>query len=200
MQQICEGMRLILTLPPTLTWTDDDLYQFCLLNRDLQIEQTAKGELIIMAPAGGESSWRNSEVIISLGNWARRDGRGIVFDSSGGFKLPNGATLAPDASWVTKTKLATITAAQKQKYIPLSPDFVIELRSPTDSLVTLKRKMEEYMANGVELGWLINPQKRQVFIYRPNSEVICLDNPATVSGESVLPGFILELPPLWAGF
>lgn len=191
------AMQMLLRFYPAITLTDDQFYDFCQINRELRIEKTDKGDVLIMSPTGGETSRRNSELIIGLGNWAKKDGTGVVFDSSGGFALPNGATRSPDAAWVRRSRLTSLTRKQKEKFIPLCPDFVIELRPPSDSLSTLQEKMREYMDNGARLGWLIDPVRKRVFIYHPDRDPECLENPEKISGESVLPDFILELDEIW---
>ncbi|MGK7878369.1 MAG: Uma2 family endonuclease [Xenococcaceae cyanobacterium] len=177
--------------------TDEQFYQLCLNNRDLRFERSANGDLIIMSPAGGGTSNRNGRLTQQLFNWADTDGTGIAFDSSGGFKLPNGADRSPDASWILLERWNALTSKQQEKFLPLCPDFVIELSSPSDSLTTIRRKMEEYRDNGTCLGWLINRQSRQVEIFRQAQEVEVLDSPATLSGEDILPGFVLNLEPIW---
>lgn len=188
-----ESTAVLLRLPPDLHLSDDQLYEFCRLNRELRIERTAQGGLVIMAPAGGDASARNAEITIQLGLWAKRDATGRTFDSSGGFVLPNGATRSPDASWVRHGRLATLTAEERARFLPLCPDFVIELRSPSDSLSALRDKMREYMENGAQLGWLIDPLAGQVFVYRPGAPVERLEAPDGISADPVLPGFRLEL-------
>ncbi|MBD2166091.1 Uma2 family endonuclease [Calothrix membranacea FACHB-236] len=183
---------LILDLRPTIKLTDEQFFQICQNNRDLRIERTAEGELIIMPPTGWESGNRNSRLTQRLGNWADADGTGLTFDSSTGFKLPNGANRSPDASWVSRERLIALNP-DPAKFLPMAPDFVAELRSATDSLETLRRKMQEYIDNGVHLGWLIDPQNQQVEIYRPEQEVEILKSPTSLSGEDVLPGFVLNL-------
>ncbi|QIR38352.1 Uma2 family endonuclease [Tolypothrix sp. PCC 7910] len=183
---------LILDLRPTIELTDEQFFQICQNNRDLRIERTAEGELIIMPPTGWESGNRNSRLTQRLGNWADADGTGLTFDSSTGFKLPNGANRSPDASWVSRERLTALNP-DPAKFLPMAPDFVAELRSATDSLETLRRKMQEYIDNGVRLGWLIDPQNQQVEIYRPEQEVEILKSPNSLSGEDVLPGFVLNL-------
>jgi Uma2 family endonuclease len=178
--------------------TPDQIMEISSHWRDLQIEQTAEGDLIIMAPAGGESGYRNSELSAQLRNWSRQDGRGRSFDSSTGFVLPNGAERSPDASWVLRERLAALTPEEKRQYLPLCPDFAVELRSPSDRLAAGQAKMEEYRANGARLGWLIDPQTRRVHIYRPGTAAPqILDNPVTVSGDPELPGFTLDLTEIW---
>jgi Uma2 family endonuclease len=192
-----EGFPLIVHLRPVLELTDEQFYAFCQLNRDLRIERTAQGEVVIMPPAGGKTSERNAEIVIQLGMWAKRDGTGATFDSSGGFVLPNGATRSPDAGWITHARLAALTAEQRDKFLPLCPDFALELRSPTDTLTALQAKMQEYLNNGARLGLLIDPMQRRVYVYRPQAPVECLENPDAVAGDPVLPGFILDLRDIW---
>jgi Uma2 family endonuclease len=182
---------------PAVKMNEEQFYVFCQANPHLRIERTAKGEFVIMPPVGGEASNQNARLNFHLLGWADRDGTGIVFDSSGTFVLPNGAIYSPDAAWVRRSRLAGLTAEQKKKFLPLCPDFVIELRSPSDHLSDLKKKMAEYIANGTELGWLINPRRREVFVYRPDQAVLHLKNPDTIAGEPVLPGFTLDLRQIW---
>ncbi len=148
-------------------------------------------------PAGGETSYRNSDLCSQLRVWAKQEGSGRSFDSSGGFVLPSGAERSPDASWVLRERLAALRAEEKSGFLPLAPDFAIELLSPSDRLKNVKEKMAEYLASGVRLGWLIDPFSRQVHIYRPNAAPQILDNPATLSGEPELPGFVLDLAEIW---
>jgi Uma2 family endonuclease len=177
--------------------TDEQFYQLCSSNPDVRFERNATGELIIMPPVGGESGNRNGRVNQQLFNWSDIDNTGIAFDSSTGFKLPNGAELSPDASWVKLERWNALTSEQQTRFLPLSPDFVIELLSPSDSLKVTQKKMKEYQSNGVRLGWLINRKLRQVEIYRVGKEVEVLDNPSSLSGEDVLPGFVLNLDVIW---
>jgi len=196
-----ESPPLVLHLRPAIEMTREQLFQFCQLNRDLRIERTAEGDLVIMPPTGGETGARNAKLIAQVIRWAEQDGSGVVFDSSTGFDLPNGATRSPDVAWVKRSRLAALTPEQKQGFLPLCPDFVIELRSPSDPLSTLQEKMEEYRANGAQLGWLIDPVERRVYVYRPGAPVECLDNPTELKGDPVLPGFVLDLEAVWeAGF
>jgi Uma2 family endonuclease len=176
---------------------ESQFYEFCRANRDLRIERTAEGDCEIMAPTGGETGWRNSRLITLLSVWADREGSGVVFDSSTGFVLPNGAIRSPDVSWVKRARLAGLTPEQRQRFLPLCPDFVIELCSPSDNLTILQDKMQEYMHNGACLGWLIEPEARQVYIFRPKQAVSRLDNPQSVNGDEKLPGFELELRKVW---
>jgi Uma2 family endonuclease len=177
--------------------TDEQFYQLCQDNETLRFERTATGELIIMPPAGGETSNRNGRLNQQLFNWTDTDGTGIAFDSSGGFKLPLGADRSPDASWVKLERWNTLTTEQQTKFAPLCPDFVVELLSPSDSLKKTQEKMKEYLDNGVRLGWLINRKSRQVEIYRQAQDVEVLESPTSLSGEDVLPGFVLNLQSIW---
>ncbi|HXM36663.1 MAG TPA: Uma2 family endonuclease [Pyrinomonadaceae bacterium] len=186
-----------LHLRPAVDLTDDQYFALCQINRELRLERTAEGDLIIMPPTGAETGNRNSEINRQFGNWAKQDGSGAAFGSSTGFKLPNGADRSPDEGWVLFTRLAELTAEQKLKFLPLAPDFAIELKSPTDALQDLLAKMEEYRDNGVRLGWLINPDTRQVYIYRPGRDVEVSENPLEISAEPELPGFVLDLREIW---
>lgn len=186
-----------LQLWPAIEMTDDQFFEFCQINRDWCIERTKEGELEIMSPSGGETGSTNLGIEAALYNWSKRDGTGVGFNSSTGFDLPNGATRAPDASWVRRERLADLTREQKKKFLPLCPDFVVELRSPSDSLRALQEKMEEYVNNGAQLGWLIDPEERQVFIYRPGQPVEHLKNPTSLVGDPLLSGFVLDLKEIW---
>ncbi|AFZ50250.1 Uma2 family endonuclease [Dactylococcopsis salina] len=177
--------------------TEEQFFQLCANNRDLRLERNAQGELIIMPPTGGETGNRNARLTQQLMNWTDQDGTGIAFDSSTGFKLPNGANRSPDGAWIPLSRWQELTQKQKEKFIPLCPNFVIELRSPTDKLIDVQNKMQEYLDNGTELGWLINPQDQQVEIYRQNQGIEVLDQPDFLSGEEVLPNFQLDLRAIW---
>lgn len=160
---------------------------------ELRMELTREGKLIIMPPSGGESSNQSSTVSGWLFVWNQQTKLGLTFDANGGYNLPNGGTRAPDASWLRRDRWDALTPEERQKFLPLCPDFLVEVMSPTDSLAETRRKMEEYKENGARLGWLINPRRRQVEIYRPNRDVEILDMPKPLSGEDVLPGFVLDL-------
>ncbi|MBL1211689.1 Uma2 family endonuclease, partial [Geminocystis sp. GBBB08] len=157
----------------------------------------SKGDLVIMSPTGGETGNRNIDLAYQLQAWNRRYKKGIAFDSSTGFKLPSGSTRSPDASWIPLEKWDNLTNQEKQKFLPLSPDFIIELLSPTDNLIETQKKMLEYLENGTKLGWLINRKTEQVEIYRLNQEVEILDNPSNISGENILVDFVLEMEFIW---
>jgi Uma2 family endonuclease len=188
---------VILHLRPAVELTDDDFFALCAINRDLQLERTAEGDIIIMPPTGFATGCRNLDINKQFGIWAERDGRGVAVGSSTGFKLPNGAERSPDEGWVLRSRLAMLTSEQKQKFLPLAPDFVIELKSPTDRLTDVLAKMDEYIANGVRLGWLINPETRRVHIYRPGKAIEILEAPTEVPGEPELSGFVLDLREIW---
>lgn len=173
--------------------TDEEFYELCAKNPELRFERSAQGEVIIMAPAGSETGAQNMRISGQLWYWNEQAQMGICFDSSTGFRLPNGAIRSPDASWITQERWAALSTEQQQRFAPLCPDFVIELRSQSDELEPLQTKMREYVANGARLGWLIDPHNRRVELYRPEQPVEVLDEPSTVSGEPILPGFQLNL-------
>ncbi len=189
---------VVIHLRPALEMTDEQFFLLCQLNRELRIERTAQGDLIVMPPTGWKTGSRNAEITMQFRAWAKQDGRGIATDSSTGFKLPNGADRSPDAAWVRRDRLAALTYEQKEKFLPLCPDFVIELRSPTDNLATVQAKMGEYIAHGAQLGWLIDPETRRVYVYRPGASVAVLEQVEAVSGAPELAGFTLDLREIWA--
>ena len=177
----------------TVHLTDEQFYELCQNNTELKFERTATGELIIMPPVGGESGNREAGLIADVEIWNRQTQLGYAFSSSTIFKLPNGADRSPDAAWIRRERWEALTPEQRRKFPPIAPDFVIELRSATDDLKTLRQKMQEYIDAGVQLGWLINPQQQQVEIYRPGQNVEVQNLPTELSGEDVLPGFSLSL-------
>ncbi|MEM6714952.1 MAG: Uma2 family endonuclease [Cyanobacteria bacterium P01_D01_bin.6] len=181
-----------------LTVSSEQFAALAVANRDLRLERTATGELIVNPPAGSESGRRNSSITGQLYVWFEvHESLGEIFDSSAGFELPNGAYRSPDAAWVSRERWADLTTEQREGFAPLCPDFVVELRSKTDKLKVLQAKMQEYLANGAQLGWLIDPQTRRVEIYRAGQAVEILADPSTLSGESVLPDFTLTLKRIW---
>jgi Uma2 family endonuclease len=192
-----EALPLVLHLAPVIEMSDEQFFRFCQLNRDLRIERTSQGDLVIMPPTGGETGRRNFELTTLFGNWVHADASGVGFDSSTGFTLPNGATRSPDVAWVRRSRWESLPREQREPFVPLCPDFVVELRSPSDSLEDLHAKMQEYLDNGTELGWLIDPVERRVYVYRRQAPVECLDDPPVVSGEPLLPGFVLDLRAVW---
>lgn len=177
--------------------SDDEFFDFCMKHPDLRIERDSEGDLIIMPPTGGETGRSNFKLTAHFGAWVESNGEGEGFDSSTEFILPNGAHRSPDVAWVRRERWEALTPEQRRKFPPLCPDFVIELRSDTDRLSMLKDKMWEYIDNGAQLGWLIDPIERKVWVYRPNAEEERLDNPATVSGDPELPGYVLPLDRVW---
>lgn len=193
-----EILPVVLHAYPALDMDEDRFFEFCQQNRDLRIERTEGGDLEIMPPTGGETGSRNFIFNHLFAGWVLRDGTGTGFDSSAGFVLPNGATRSPDAAWIRRERLAGLTGEQKQRFLPLCPDFVVELRSPSDRLSVLRAKMEEYVENGARLGWLVDVLDRRVYVYRPGKEPERLDEADEISGDPELPGFVLDLRPIWA--
>ena len=177
--------------------SEEEFYEFCRLNDELRIELTSEGDLIIMPPTGGKTGNRNFNLIVDFGIWAKADGTGRGFDSSTVFTLPNGAKRSPDLAWVRNERWDALTDEEQERFPPLCPDFVVELRSLTDTLKSLNAKMEEYIANGAQLGWLIDPFDKKVYVYRPQSAVEVLDDPQTVTGDSLLKGLMLDVQVLW---
>ena len=177
--------------------SDEQFFQLCQDNRDLRLERNPKGDLIIMPPTGGKTSNSNAGITAQLWLWNNLNKLGVVFDSSTGFKLPNGADRSPDAAWIPLEKWQALTPQQKERFLPLSPDFVIELMSASDNIETARKKMQEYLDNGTRLGWLINRKTREVEIYRQGQAVEILTNPESLSGENILPEFSLNLTLIW---
>ena len=190
-------LPIVLQLQPVVNLSQDEFFEFCQVNRELRIERSAQGELIIMSPLGAESGGYESEIIAQVRNWAKRDGTGKAFGSSTGFTLPNGAMRSPDAAWLPLSRWNALAAEQKEKFVPLCPDFVVELRSPTDSLKGVQAKMQEYRENGAALGLLLDPEKRRVHVYRRGRKTQILDDPQTVACDPLLPGFALDLREIW---
>lgn len=184
---------ITLNLSSVIKLTDEQFYKLATAHRDLRMERKRTGEIIIMPPVGGDGSKRNADLTVDLGLWNRQTKLGVVFDSSGGFKLPLGGDRSPDAAWITLDRWNALAPQQRKKFLPLCPDFVIELQSESDSFTELQAKMQEYLENGLRLGWLIAPKARKVEIYRQEREVEVLESPVTLSGEDVLPGFVLDL-------
>ena len=180
-----------------LDMQDDQFYELCRTNPEIKFERNSRGDLLIMSPTGGETGNRNLEASVDFGNWNRQVRLGKLFDSSTGFKLPGGGTRSPDIAWIRQDRWDALTVEQKEKFPPIAPDFVLELMSPSDSLSDLQAKMREYLESGVRLGWLIDRPSRQVEIYRQGQEVEILENPVSLSGEQVLPGFVLEMAIVW---
>jgi len=177
--------------------TDEQFEKLCQDNPDLRIELTSKGELIIMPPTGMKTGWRNSNITGRLLEWTEKDGSGLSFDSSTLFTLPDGSKRSPDASWIRREKVEKLSQEEQAGFAAIVPDFVIELRSPSDRLPVLEEKMLDYMRNGVGLAWLIDPARKQVYIYRPNQPVETLDNPETISAQPELAGFSFNVREIW---
>ena len=177
--------------------SDEDFFEFCQANPEWRFERTSEGDLIIMPPTGGETGGRNFILNGLFYAWAKSDGTGKGFDSSTGFTLPNGAKRSPDLAWVKLARWNALSDDERKEFPPLCPDFLVELRSQSDSLATLQEKMDEYIASGAQLGWLIDPIEKKVYVYRPQATAECLDNPVSVSGEPLLQGFILDLQEVW---
>jgi Uma2 family endonuclease len=192
-----DNTPLSVELPSLSQMTEQQFYEFCAANRELRIERTATGEVIVMAPAFSDTGDRNFKIAGQLSVWTDRDGTGLGFDSSAGFTLPNGAMRSPDAAWIKLDRWNTLTEEQKSSFAPICPDFVIELRSASDTLTKLQTKMQEYIDNGAVLGLLIDRKNRIVYRYRPNSEVESLDDPEMVSCDPELPEFVLRMTKIW---
>ena len=190
-----EGLRI--RMQPALCPTEDQFFEFCGINRDLRIEREPDGDVLVMEPAGWETGNWNAELTFQLRRWAIEDGTGKAVDSSAGYRLPNTAVRSPDASWVKNERLATVSPEERTKFLPLCPDFVIELRSPSDRLRRLEAKMAEYIDNGAELGWLIDPLSRRVSVYRRGSPTEHLESPRAVPADPELPGFRLRTEGIW---
>ncbi len=186
-----------INIPTTFKVTEEQFQILAIANRDLRLERTANGELIIMPPTGGNTGKRNAQLSAQFVFWNNQTKLGEVFDSSTAFRLPNGADRSPDVSWVKIERWNQLTLEQQETFPPLCPDFVVELRSRTDTMESLRRKMQEYLDNGIHLGWLIDPKNKIVEIYKPEQEVKVLKTPKTLSGEDVLPRFNLNLETIW---
>ncbi|NJL35703.1 MAG: Uma2 family endonuclease [Leptolyngbyaceae cyanobacterium RM2_2_4] len=188
---------LTLNLRPVLELTDEQFEKLAVANRDLRLERTAKGELIVMPPTGGSTGKRNANLTFQVQAWSNQHPLGVVFDSSTAFRLQNGATRSPDVSWIRQSRWDSLPPEQQERFPPICPDFVVELRSRTDGLKDLQNKMQEYLENGAQLGWLIDPQTKQVEVYRVGRSPEVLQSPMQLSGENMLPGFTLDLKPIF---
>ena len=188
---------LVVRFRPLYAMTPDEFFELSLLNPDLKIELTSEGEIVFMSPSGAETGALNAQIILALGRWASEDKSGVFFDSSAGFTLPNKAVRAPDASWVRREKWTALSPRQRQRFAPLCPDFVIEVDSPSDRLQDLQAKMDEYIANGAQLGWLILPETRQVMVYRPGQDMQLHSDVDAIAADPELPGFTLDLTLIW---
>jgi len=189
-----------LSLNPELPMNDDEYFEFCMANPDVRFERTAQGEIIIVPPAGGESSYQSGDAFAQLRNWAKRDGRGKACDASAEFILPTGAALSPDAAWVSNARLSRLSKEQRRKFLPLCPEFLIEVMSPSDRLPAAQEKMEEWIRSGAELGWLIHGDERTVYVYRAGQKgAETLTGIVKIAGEGSVAGFELDLADIWAG-
>jgi Uma2 family endonuclease len=177
--------------------THERFEELCAEYPELRLELTSSGELIVMPPAGMETDRRNTDLIAQFVIWAKSDRTGVAFGPTAGYTLPNGAIRSPDVSWIRRERWDNLTQFERDRFAHIYPDFAVELRSPSDRLTTLMNKMEEYIENGASLGWLIDPQKRRVYVYRPGEEVVVLEDPKVVSGDPLLPGFKLEMEEIW---
>ena len=186
--------QYILEIPQNMRWSDEELFEFCQANQGLKIERTAEGQIMVAEPVGGYGSSRNFNIGIEFGPWHKKYRKGIFFDSSGGFLLPNGAMKAPDVAWVSKERWEALTEQQRRTFPPLCPDFVLELRSSSDRLADLQAKMDEWMENGCRLGWLIDPKEGKSYVYRPGHTVEIIEGKDSILfGENILEGFELNL-------
>ncbi|BAY31806.1 hypothetical protein NIES2107_36920 [Nostoc carneum NIES-2107] len=188
---------ITLNLNPVIQLTDEQFFQLCQINELIRFERNADGTLLLMPLVGGLTSNRNANISAQLGLWNRDESLGVAFSSSTGFSLPTGAVRSPDASWLRRDKWDTLTQEQKERFAPVCPDFVVELRSDSDCLQRLQNKMQEYLDNGSRLGWLIDLATQRVEIYRHNQDVEILQSPTSLSGEDILPGFVLNLKGIW---
>lgn len=190
-------MPLPLRFRPETPMSDEELMRFCAANDAVRVERDANGELIVMTPAGGNTGKMNTDVILELGIWNRQDRRGIVFESNTGFTLPDGSMLSPDAAWIERRRWEALSERERKRFVPLCPDFVIELRSPSDSLPELQKKMQQWIANGAQLAWLIDPIEREVTVYRPDDSPEVHHEPSSVQGSGVIAGFELVMARVW---
>jgi Uma2 family endonuclease len=197
MNSALAGMRPPFRFRPESPMSDEDLMRFCAANDIARVEREVNGEILVMSPAGNRTGRRNAAIIGALDTWSQKDGRGYVFDSSTGFSLPDGSMRSPDAAWIEAVRWNALSKADQNRFSPICPDFVVELRSQTDDLSKLEAKMERWIANGVQLGWLIDPENRTVSVYRPHEQPEILTYPTSVQGHGVMAGFELVLARIW---
>jgi Uma2 family endonuclease len=190
-------MPLPLVLRPPVPMSDEALLRFCEANQDYRIEREPDGEILVMTPANGETSQKNAYIVLELGLWARSNGSGTFFGPDGGFTLPDGSMRSPDAAWLSSPRWQALSREQRRKFLPLCPEFVVELRSPSDSVVDLEEKMQSWMDNGAKLGWLIDPDRLLVVVYRSGHEPEVLQSPEALEGEGPVAGFRLAMHPVW---
>lgn len=194
------GLPTMLRFRPLYAMTPDEFFVFCCQNPDMRAELTSEGEVVFMSPVGGMSSAINALITGALIRWSLQNNQGVVFDSSGGFVLPNGAVRSPDAAWVRRDRLSELPADEYERFLPLCPDFVVEVASPSDRLADLQAKMDEYMSNGAQLGWLIVPDGRSIYVYHPGEPAQHVNDATHVDAGPILAGFVLELNPVWNPF
>ena len=197
MNPVLTGVRLPFRFRPETPMSDEDLIRFCAANDIARIEREVDGEILVMSPAGNRTGRRNAAIVGALVAWAEQDGRGYVFDSSTGFTLPDGSLRSPDAAWIEAARWDALSEADKNRFSPICPDFIIELRSPSDDLAGLEVKMEQWIANGVRLAWLVDPERQVVAIYRSNRKSILQRHPASVKGDGVVSGFEILMARIW---
>jgi Uma2 family endonuclease len=190
-------MPLPLRFRPETPMSDEDLMRFCAANDFLRVERDANGEILVMTPAGNNTGRKNTAIISALDAWAERDGRGYAFDSNTGFTLPDGSMRSPDAAWVQATRWDALSASDKERFSPLCPDFIVELRSPSDNLAELETKMERWIANGAQVAWLIDPERQVVAVYRRGERPEVHHHPTSVQGNGVVAGFELVMDRIW---
>jgi Uma2 family endonuclease len=190
-------MPLPLRFRPETPMSDEELMRFCAANDFLRVERDANGEILVMTPAGSKTGRRNAYLIQVLGAWADADGRGYAFDSNTGFTLPDGSMRSPDAAWIQSARWDALSEADQERYSPISPDFIIELRSPSDNITELEAKMEQWMANGAKVAWLIDPERQIVAVYQANSEPDIYHYPTSVQGQGLIAGFELVMARIW---
>jgi Uma2 family endonuclease len=191
--------RSVLVIPDGREYSEDAYLRFCEANPDLLVERNAEGEIIIVPPVGGESDYRNANAVIQLGNWAMKNGGGKAFGSSLQFFLPDGSAFSPDAAWVSNDALNRLTRQQRKEFLRLCPEFVIEVRSPSDGLNRAKAKMERWIANGVQLAWLIDGDAETVYIYQKDRPVETRKGVLKLAGKGPVKGFTLQLRAIWDG-
>jgi Uma2 family endonuclease len=191
------GPPITLKMQPAVDLSDAEFFALCQANRELRFERNAEGDVFIMSPTGGETGRRSALITAQLVMWALEDGSGTAFDSSTGFHLSDGSVRSPDAAWISNDRYASLSDDERQRFVPLCPDFVIELRSPSDGLEPLQAKMQAYVANGTRLAWLLDPGDRRVHVYRPDRAPLSMESPTKITSDPELPGFALNLEPIW---
>jgi Uma2 family endonuclease len=197
MNPVLAGVRLPFRFRPETPMSDEDLMRFCAANGIARVERDVHGEILVMSPAGNRTGRRNAAIVGALDAWAQKDARGYVFDSSTGFTLPDGSIRSPDAAWIEAARWDALSEADKNRFSPICPDFILELRSETDSLAALKTKMSQWIANGVKLAWLIDPQNKTAAVYRSGAKPVVHRHPTSIPGDGVMAGFELLTSRLW---